>query len=297
MSKKFSFDNNLLNTAIEFIELLTTTYDPDVNENPILLIPNRDGDVFDSLLSQLMDEKRKDLPKQLEKLFVVFLGRNLKGEKVWCNGNPMRGDISRFRTFCTLIGGDLSVCDIFDTIRASARHQYRDSDIPNRHGHCNSFPSWWARGYNSLHGFYLAEPEECLEYCKKRGIIKSLEDPSLWVITECLDIIFCVYDDLFNDMFKKYNFVQKLKPDYVAPLVAWLCHESCQENGSVFELGAGWIAKLRWQRAKGVAMNVQSFTPEVVRDNWEKICDFSEHTFPSTTSESMGQITELISKL
>lgn len=33
--------------------------------------------------------------------------------------------------------------------------------------------------------------------------------------------------------------VAALKPDYVAPLVAYLCHESCEATGQVFELGAG----------------------------------------------------------
>jgi hypothetical protein len=37
--------------------------------------------------------------------------------------------------------------------------------------------------------------------------------------------------------------VEALKPDYVAPFVAFLCHDSCQENGSLFEVGAGYIAK------------------------------------------------------
>jgi hypothetical protein len=37
-----------------------------------------------------------------------------------------------------------------------------------------------------------------------------------------------------------------LKSAYIVPLVAYLSHETCEENGSVFELGAGWIAKLRW---------------------------------------------------
>jgi len=30
------------------------------------------------------------------------------------------------------------------------------------------------------------------------------------------------------------------------PLVAYLSHESCKETGSIFEIGAGFIAKLRW---------------------------------------------------
>jgi hypothetical protein len=28
-----------------------------------------------------------------------------------------------------------------------------------------------------------------------------------------------------------------LKPEYIVPLVAYLAHESCEENGSVFEIG------------------------------------------------------------
>lgn len=37
-----------------------------------------------------------------------------------------------------------------------------------------------------------------------------------------------------------------LKPDYVVPFVGYLVHESCEENGSVFEIGVGFVAKLRY---------------------------------------------------
>lgn len=36
----------------------------------------------------------------------------------------------------------------------------------------------------------------------------------------------CVLSDL----------VESLKAEYVAPLVLWLCHEACQENGGLFEV-------------------------------------------------------------
>lgn len=57
-----------------------------------------------------------------------------------------------------------------------------------------------------------------------------------------------------------------LKPEYVAPVVAYLCHEQCQENGGLFELGAGYCAKLRVERAEGVLLKVEdpSFSPEAV---------------------------------
>jgi NAD(P)-dependent dehydrogenase (short-subunit alcohol dehydrogenase family) len=37
--------------------------------------------------------------------------------------------------------------------------------------------------------------------------------------------------------------VEALSPDYVAPFVAFLAHDSCSENGGLFEVGAGYIAK------------------------------------------------------
>lgn len=46
--------------------------------------------------------------------------------------------------------------------------------------------------------------------------------------------------------------LEQLKPEYVVPLVAYLTHESSTENGSIFELGAGYVSKLRWQRSQGV---------------------------------------------
>jgi len=40
--------------------------------------------------------------------------------------------------------------------------------------------------------------------------------------------------------------VDALKPEYVVPLVAWLCSESSEETGSLFEVGAGYIGKHRF---------------------------------------------------
>jgi len=40
--------------------------------------------------------------------------------------------------------------------------------------------------------------------------------------------------------------LEMLKIEYFIPLVAFLYHESCEETGSVFEVVAGYCAKLRW---------------------------------------------------
>ncbi|XP_010632191.1 peroxisomal multifunctional enzyme type 2 isoform X1 [Fukomys damarensis] len=95
------------------------------------------------------------------------------------------------------------------------------------------------------------------------------------------------------------DIIQALKPEYVAPLVLWLCHESCEENGGLFEVGAGWIGKLRWERTLGaiVRRKNQSVTPEAVKANWKKICDFSNASKPQSIQESTGSIIEILHKL
>ncbi|XP_049729554.1 peroxisomal multifunctional enzyme type 2 isoform X2 [Elephas maximus indicus] len=95
------------------------------------------------------------------------------------------------------------------------------------------------------------------------------------------------------------DILEGLKPDYVAPLVLWLCHESCDENGSLFEVGAGWIGKLRWQRTVGaiVRQRNQPMTPEAVRANWAKICDFDNTSTPQSVQDSTGSMIGVLSKI
>lgn len=82
--------------------------------------------------------------------------------------------------------------------------------------------------------------------------------------------------------------VEALKPDYVAPFVAYLAHESCQDNGGLFEVGAGYIAKQRWNRTAGVQYPVKNLTPETVASQWNKVTDFSSgSTYPESNQEMM----------
>jgi len=87
------------------------------------------------------------------------------------------------------------------------------------------------------------------------------------------------------------DILKALRPEAIAPLVLWLCHEDCDETGGLFELGAGWVSKLRWQRTQGSFMG-SSITAEKVRENWEKINDFSNATIPSSASESVSLLVE-----
>ena len=83
---------------------------------------------------------------------------------------------------------------------------------------------------------------------------------------------------------KHPTLLQALKPAYVAPFVAWLCHEECKDNGGIYEVGAGWAGQLRWQRSAGAFVggpgaargsSAALITPEDARDAWASVNSFS----------------------
>jgi len=81
--------------------------------------------------------------------------------------------------------------------------------------------------------------------------------------------------------------VKALKPEYICPLVAFLCHENTDVTGGLFEVGAGWVSKLRWERTRGHYFPVDvPLSPEDVKSKWAQITDFSQSTHPTTIMES-----------
>merc|ERR1712216_642716 len=93
--------------------------------------------------------------------------------------------------------------------------------------------------------------------------------------------------------------VDALKPEYVSPLVAWLCRDDCEENGSTFEVGAGWISKVQQQRSEGKSFSLSpAFTCEDVRDGWDAVCAFDNNfENPESPQDSFGPIMENLEKL
>jgi len=95
------------------------------------------------------------------------------------------------------------------------------------------------------------------------------------------------------------DMVAALKPEFVVPLVLYLCHESCEESGSIFEAAAGWYAKLRWQRTQGQLLRAADggvTTPEAIRDNFAKITDFTNAENPSSIRESTGKAMQVLAE-
>ena len=65
--------------------------------------------------------------------------------------------------------------------------------------------------------------------------------------------------------------VEALSPAYVAPFTAWLCSDQCEETGGLYEIGAGYIAKQRWQQSAGVQFDVDNLKLEDIRDKWAQV--------------------------
>ncbi len=68
--------------------------------------------------------------------------------------------------------------------------------------------------------------------------------------------------------------LERLKPEYVSPVVAYLCSEECQVSGNIFTAGAGYVGRAAIVESKGAILGT-SISIENVRDNIEKISDMT----------------------
>jgi 3-hydroxyacyl-CoA dehydrogenase/3a,7a,12a-trihydroxy-5b-cholest-24-enoyl-CoA hydratase len=82
------------------------------------------------------------------------------------------------------------------------------------------------------------------------------------------------------------------KAEYVAPLVAYLAHTSCEESGSFFEASAGSFRKLRWERTEGLNLFPEEtpVTVDTIASHWDEITDFAQAEHPTSMSDSLQRM-------
>lgn len=89
--------------------------------------------------------------------------------------------------------------------------------------------------------------------------------------------------------------LERLDPDLVSPLVAWLCAEDNDANGQIFEVGGGLVYHLKWARSGPFSVSPQDgLTPEQLRDAWPGILDMSEAKICEDIKDSLGQFVSYV---
>ncbi|HSI02772.1 MAG TPA: SDR family oxidoreductase [Reyranella sp.] len=84
--------------------------------------------------------------------------------------------------------------------------------------------------------------------------------------------------------------VAKLRPEFVSPMVAYLCSEPCQRTGEIWSAGAGYFARIEYREAPGLRINGRAPTLEDVADNIDKIADLTTNTVYRTSTEEVAAV-------
>ncbi|MFH0825750.1 MAG: SDR family NAD(P)-dependent oxidoreductase, partial [Pseudomonadota bacterium] len=76
------------------------------------------------------------------------------------------------------------------------------------------------------------------------------------------------------------DMLAKMKPEFVAPLVMYLCAEQCLETGMIFNAGMGRYNRAAVVTGRGalVGDGTTAPTPEQIHESWESICEIKGGT-------------------
>lgn len=86
--------------------------------------------------------------------------------------------------------------------------------------------------------------------------------------------------------------LKRLLPAYVAPVVAYLCHETCKENGGIFEAAGGWVARYKLHRSSGKAYTIDNLSLESLERDWSKITSMDGGAYFNSIGEHFGSVIE-----
>ncbi|MGA9373661.1 MAG: SDR family oxidoreductase [Mycobacterium sp.] len=85
---------------------------------------------------------------------------------------------------------------------------------------------------------------------------------------------------------------EKLDPARVAPVVAYLCHESCALTSRIFSVGGGRVAEIFIGVTKGFTSPTLDI--EAVQDNLEAICDRDGYITPMQANDEIGFVLQAL---
>ena len=136
------------------IEQLVQTDKQSVFVETLQQIPSRSAPGFSTLEKQILDQG-VTVPRRAFKLAVLLLGRDPldPATPIWCDGNVLNGTPDRFHQYnlaCVAAGGRWD--ELLVLHKKYSVYTYKHNG-PNRHGHSNEVPSYYAFGCQTLEGY------------------------------------------------------------------------------------------------------------------------------------------------
>ena len=91
------------------------------------------------------------------------------------------------------------------------------------------------------------------------------------------------------------EFFEKMKPDYIAPAVLYMCSEECQDSGMIINATLGYFSRTAILTGPGAILSKDGKipSPEEVRDSWNTITSVESPKYFNQLPEMFGVLTPL----
>jgi len=92
------------------------------------------------------------------------------------------------------------------------------------------------------------------------------------------------------------QFFEKMKPDFIAPAVLYLCSEQCQDNGMIINATLGYFSRTAIMTGPGVIIGdgTKVLSPEEFMENWDKIKSLDSPKYFDQLGEMFGVLGPLL---
>lgn len=94
------------------------------------------------------------------------------------------------------------------------------------------------------------------------------------------------------------EFFDRMKPDFVAPAVLYLCSEECADSGAIINATLGYYSRSAVLTGPGVFLSdgERVPSPEEVRDSWDRIMSLEDPKYFNQLPEMFGVLSPLFQK-
>jgi 3-hydroxyacyl-CoA dehydrogenase/3a,7a,12a-trihydroxy-5b-cholest-24-enoyl-CoA hydratase len=120
------------------------------------------------------------------------------------------------------------------------------------------------------------------------GLAKTLAHEGAKYNIKC-NVIAPIAKSRMTETIMPPNVLEKLLPEYVSPLVAYLCSEGLEDSAQIYAVGGGYVSRVAVVEGEGVFIKPDAgLTPEAVAGKWKEINDLSKAKPYGNAMEAAG---------